>query len=411
MLARKVLLVDDSKSARFVLGKLLQRHDLEVEMVDSAEAALEFLESEQPDAIFMDHMMPGMDGLAATSAIKNNPATAHIPVVMCTSSDGEDYQQQAQSHGALGTLMKPPASGRLKEILEAVNDAIGVGQSTQQEPLVGEQQNNIPAAGAGDLQQAIADSMRSFEQRFDDRLAAQGRAWDETLESRLAARDQVDSAARLKEFVETRMSQQQVELSLQLSELEKQISAKLAASGFESEVRDIAREAAAEAAENIAKAAAREVAAVCASEAVAPVLEQRLNAFASEWVSADEAFTREDAEQFVRSELDRQNGVHTRQMAELEQHWSELIQPTVAEVAEEAGRSAAKETASSIARELAYDAAGEAIAPILDDKLREITESWSAQQAQAARQSRQYAVVAALAGIVSAAAMVFFFAG
>ena len=109
--ARTALLVDDSKSARFVLGKLLKGHDFEVEMVDSAEAALSFLESQRPDAIFMDHMMPGMDGLSATSAIKNNPQTSHIPVVMCTSNDGEQYQKEARSHGALATLQKPPGGG------------------------------------------------------------------------------------------------------------------------------------------------------------------------------------------------------------------------------------------------------------------------------------------------------------
>ncbi|MCP3869728.1 MAG: response regulator, partial [Gammaproteobacteria bacterium] len=60
-LARKALLVDDSKSARFVLGKLLKKHNFKVDMVESAEAALDFLEFNRPDAIFMDHMMPGMD--------------------------------------------------------------------------------------------------------------------------------------------------------------------------------------------------------------------------------------------------------------------------------------------------------------------------------------------------------------
>ena len=60
--ARTALLVDDSRSARFVPGKLLKRHDFEVEKVDSAEAVLSFLENHRPDAIFMNHMMPGMDG-------------------------------------------------------------------------------------------------------------------------------------------------------------------------------------------------------------------------------------------------------------------------------------------------------------------------------------------------------------
>lgn len=47
-MARNALLVDDSKSARFVLGKLLQQHDFSVEMAASAEDALEFLKLIDP---------------------------------------------------------------------------------------------------------------------------------------------------------------------------------------------------------------------------------------------------------------------------------------------------------------------------------------------------------------------------
>ncbi|HXK56176.1 MAG TPA: response regulator [Gammaproteobacteria bacterium] len=128
MLARNALLVDDSKSARFVLGKLLQQHDFNVEMVASAEDALEFLTTHQPDAIFMDHLMKGMDGLVAASVIKKNPATAHIPIVMCTSNDGEEYLAEAKLHGALGTLVKPPSEDKLEEILIAINKAIDNNQ-------------------------------------------------------------------------------------------------------------------------------------------------------------------------------------------------------------------------------------------------------------------------------------------
>ena len=56
-------------------------------MAESAENALEMLKASKPDAIFMDQMMPGMGGLQATQAIKDDADTAHIPVVMCTAND------------------------------------------------------------------------------------------------------------------------------------------------------------------------------------------------------------------------------------------------------------------------------------------------------------------------------------
>jgi CheY-like chemotaxis protein len=56
--------------------------------------------------IFMDHLMPGMDGFQALQAIKNNPRTATIPIMMYTSQQGELYVGQARALGAVGVLPK-----------------------------------------------------------------------------------------------------------------------------------------------------------------------------------------------------------------------------------------------------------------------------------------------------------------
>ena len=66
MSIQKALLVDDSKSARFFLRNLLQKNGVEVDMVDSGEAALEYLKEHRPNLIFMDHLMPGIDGFETT---------------------------------------------------------------------------------------------------------------------------------------------------------------------------------------------------------------------------------------------------------------------------------------------------------------------------------------------------------
>jgi DNA-binding NarL/FixJ family response regulator len=54
----------------------------------------------------MDHLMPGMDGFQAVQAIKNNPLTATIPIMMYTSQEGELYLSQARALGAIGVLPK-----------------------------------------------------------------------------------------------------------------------------------------------------------------------------------------------------------------------------------------------------------------------------------------------------------------
>jgi len=106
MARKRALVVDDSKSARVILSRMLEKYDIEVDMAESAEQAIEYLKSNRPDAIFMDHLMPGMDGLQAVQAIKGNPQTAMIPIMMYTSQEGELYVGQARALGAMGVLPK-----------------------------------------------------------------------------------------------------------------------------------------------------------------------------------------------------------------------------------------------------------------------------------------------------------------
>ncbi len=106
MSTKRALVVDDSKSARVVLSRMLEKFGISVDTADSAEAALEFLKEQRPDVVFMDHLMPGMDGLEAVKLIKANPATATLPVMMYTSQEGELYAGQARALGAMGVLPK-----------------------------------------------------------------------------------------------------------------------------------------------------------------------------------------------------------------------------------------------------------------------------------------------------------------
>src|ERR1700754_537892 len=106
MAAKRALIVDDSKSARLFLARILEKYEIDVDNAENAEAAIEDLASHRPDVIFMDHLMPGMDGFQAVQAIKNNPLTATIPILMYTSQEGELYLGQARALGAVGVLPK-----------------------------------------------------------------------------------------------------------------------------------------------------------------------------------------------------------------------------------------------------------------------------------------------------------------
>jgi len=117
MAIKKALIVDDSKSARVVLKRMLNELALEVDTVESAPDAINYLKDKHPDVIFMDHMMPGMDGFEAVKHIKNDPQTAAIPIMMYTSKAGDVYLSQARELGAVGIISKTISPVGLKESL------------------------------------------------------------------------------------------------------------------------------------------------------------------------------------------------------------------------------------------------------------------------------------------------------
>jgi CheY-like chemotaxis protein len=116
-MAKRALVVDDSNTARTLLSRMLEKYEIAVDSAESAEQAIDYLGNHRPDVIFMDHMMPGMDGLQAVRTIKNNPRTATIPILMYTSQEGELYVGQARALGAVGVLPKQIKPADVSKVL------------------------------------------------------------------------------------------------------------------------------------------------------------------------------------------------------------------------------------------------------------------------------------------------------
>lgn len=131
---KTALVVDDSKSARFALRKYLENHAYKVDTVDGAEEAYAFLRQNRPQVIFLDHVMPGIDGFQALEEIKNNVLIADIPVVMCSSNDSEQFRSDARTKGALDVLQKPPKPEHLARIVRELQDLIPATLAAPQAP-------------------------------------------------------------------------------------------------------------------------------------------------------------------------------------------------------------------------------------------------------------------------------------
>src|ERR1700678_1132831 len=120
-MSARALVVDDSRSARAFLTRELERHELAVDGVESAEQAIDYLTRQRPDVIFMDHLMPGMDGFQAAPATQNNPPTRPLPIMMYSSQEGELYLSQARALGAIGVLPKQIKHADVSKALEQLN--------------------------------------------------------------------------------------------------------------------------------------------------------------------------------------------------------------------------------------------------------------------------------------------------
>ncbi|UZE97410.1 response regulator [Alkalimarinus alittae] len=103
---KTALVVDDSSTARLLLSKVLRNIGIECRDAVSGEDALKQLGSFKPDFIFLDHIMPGIDGFETLKAIKLNPKTKSIPVVMYTSQNAVQYYKDAHNFGAAGVISK-----------------------------------------------------------------------------------------------------------------------------------------------------------------------------------------------------------------------------------------------------------------------------------------------------------------
>jgi CheY-like chemotaxis protein len=159
MSSKRALVVDDSKSARAFLSRILERHEITVDAAESAEAAIEYLTRIKPDVIFMDHMMPGMDGFQAVQSIKNNPRTSTIPILMYTSQEGDLYLGQARALGAEGVLPKQIKQSDVTKMLyqlRLVSDRRGTLEQTTFTRLAAAPEH--PAANEAAIDSSAADS-------------------------------------------------------------------------------------------------------------------------------------------------------------------------------------------------------------------------------------------------------------
>ena len=108
-----ILIVDDSPTEVHVMKKALEKSGFKTAIAADGQEGVRLAKEMHPDLIFMDIVMPGMNGYQATRTLANDPKTRTIPIIMVTSKGQETDRIWGLRQGAIDYMVKPVSPDQL----------------------------------------------------------------------------------------------------------------------------------------------------------------------------------------------------------------------------------------------------------------------------------------------------------
>ena len=122
----RMLVIDDSPTIVALLKRMLQQNHYEVLEAFDAESGIEIARREVPDLIFLDIVLPGMDGFNALRTLRRDPATRDVPIIMISGNAQATEQFYVQRIGADDFMKKPFSRAEVFSRIEHLLDEQGV---------------------------------------------------------------------------------------------------------------------------------------------------------------------------------------------------------------------------------------------------------------------------------------------
>lgn len=122
-MATKILLVDDSATVLMMERMILSTERFEIVTASNGLEAHERAVREQPDLILMDVVMPKQGGIEACQALRRDPATSHIPIILVTTRGEAETMERGYESGCNDYVTKPVNSA---ELLGKIRNILGV---------------------------------------------------------------------------------------------------------------------------------------------------------------------------------------------------------------------------------------------------------------------------------------------
>jgi two-component system, OmpR family, alkaline phosphatase synthesis response regulator PhoP len=121
----KILIVDDDPLIRLLLEEILsdvRMHDIRILSADNGHTAAEIVQREEPQIVFLDVMLPGINGFEVCNMIKNTLKMNNIYIIMLTAKGQELDKQKAKDSGADFYITKPFT---IQDVIRKVNEVLG----------------------------------------------------------------------------------------------------------------------------------------------------------------------------------------------------------------------------------------------------------------------------------------------
>ena len=127
----RIMVVDDDADTVTILTRYLQREGFVTLEALSGAQCLKLVGEHPVDVILLDLMMPEMDGFEVARALKNNPATAEIPIIMVTARDDIEARAEGMRLGVSDFLAKPVFRRQLANRIRAQLDMAATARANE----------------------------------------------------------------------------------------------------------------------------------------------------------------------------------------------------------------------------------------------------------------------------------------
>ncbi len=119
---KTILLADDDADMRLLVYATLDDPAYRVVEAEDGLMALELARKERPDLLVLDWMMPGMSGIDVARTLRQEPPTAHLPIILLTANGQQQDQEQGRAVGVSAYLVKPFSPLELLDTVQEILD-------------------------------------------------------------------------------------------------------------------------------------------------------------------------------------------------------------------------------------------------------------------------------------------------